>query len=77
MFENLTPLIPLSVLRRGGDRARRPAVAVRRGWGRSASFVSYVRLNNYARGYWLTRCLEEKQPGLLKGLLTGHFGQTP
>jgi hypothetical protein len=26
-------------------------------------------VRHYARGYWLTRYLEEKQPGLLKGLL--------
>jgi len=45
MFENLTPLIPLSVARRGGNRARRPAVgrpAVGRGGGEVIRQVSFL-----------------------------------
>jgi hypothetical protein len=55
------------------------------GWKKDASPARYQKVRitdpdaivyHYARGYWLTRYLQETRPGLLEGLLERRLGHT-
>jgi hypothetical protein len=67
----------------GGSTIRLDTLAILRHSTAKPAATRYQRVNLrdheaivylYVRGYWITRFLEETQPGLLKQLLTQRFG---